>query len=606
LKFDPQSPLEAPDFLDSLGAQFGITGDQKSVTAGVRARLVQPDNLTLLHLENVDSEEQARVAAQLAEILRGTPIVVSSRIESLGHQKWRPLPVEPLAETHALSILNDYLPPGGDVEREQYERLVRRLGCLPLALHLVGSQIREGVQTAATLLANQEFLDINATDPTEEDRRRQLRACFRISLDAFLAGMADREQALAPLAEFGHAPLDGIGASLGAAWCGLTEVEFRRVLARAAKFYLAIHSHADGRESWRAHPLLADFLRTLHEGDGGRFQRVREWLAARFPRGDDQRTRWDEITAELPALQAWLAEVPAEVIPPVVSVAHRFATVRGPYRLWLAFCQRGLEMATDSGRMNILWTLADVAESAGDLDLSMSAARERAGLAQTAGDARQEALSAGKIADILQARGNLDEVLRIRQQEELPVYEKLGDVRERAVTMGQIADILQARGNLDEALRIRQQEELPVYEKLGDVRSRAVTMGQIADILQARGNLDEALRIRQQEELPVYEKLGDVRSRAVTMANIAGLLQRRGDLDGTLKIYENEVIPVLLKLGEEQQLVFARYNAAMILGERNAPGDLERGFALLRQSYDAAKRMQLPIAERLAPLFPEG
>ena len=72
---------------------------------------------------------------------------------------------------------------------------------------------------------------------------------------------------------------------------------------------------------------------------------------------------------------------------------------------------------------------------------------------------------------------------------------RLGDVRERAVTMGKIADILQARGELDEALRIRRDEQLPVYERLGDVRERAVTMGNIADILFARGELDEALRI---------------------------------------------------------------------------------------------------------------
>ena len=51
------------------------------------------------------------------------------------------------------------------------------------------------------------------------------------------------------------------------------------------------------------------------------------------------------------------------------------------------------------------------------------------------------------------------------------------------MTMGKIADILQARGQLDEALKIRHEEELPVYERLGDVRSRAVTMGKIADIL---------------------------------------------------------------------------------------------------------------------------
>jgi hypothetical protein len=85
-----------------------------------------------------------------------------------------------------------------------------------------------------------------------------------------------------------------------------------------------------------------------------------------------------------------------------------------------------------------------------------------------------------------------------------------------------------ARGQLEEALRIRKEEQLPVFEWLGDVRSRAVTQGQIADILMARGQLEEALRIRKEEELPVYERLGDVREIIVGRANLALLLIQRG------------------------------------------------------------------------------
>ena len=44
----------------------------------------------------------------------------------------------------------------------------------------------------------------------------------------------------------------------------------------------------------------------------------------------------------------------------------------------------------------------------------------------------------------------------------LAKFQALGDVRSCAVTMSQIADILQARGELDEALRIRREEELAV------------------------------------------------------------------------------------------------------------------------------------------------
>ena len=50
-----------------------------------------------------------------------------------------------------------------------------------------------------------------------------------------------------------------------------------------------------------------------------------------------------------------------------------------------------------------------------------------------------------------------------------------------------------------EALRIRTEEELPVYERLGEVGAVAVAKGKIADILLLRGEVDEALRILMEE-----------------------------------------------------------------------------------------------------------
>ena len=90
----------------------------------------------------------------------------------------------------------------------------------------------------------------------------------------------------------------------------------------------------------------------------------------------------------------------------------------------------------------------------------------------------------------------------------LPVFKQLGDVHSLAVTQGRIADLLQARGELDEALRIRKEEQLPVFEQLGDARSRAGTQARIADILQALGKPVEALCIYEREVLPSAEALG--------------------------------------------------------------------------------------------------
>ena len=48
-----------------------------------------------------------------------------------------------------------------------------------------------------------------------------------------------------------------------------------------------------------------------------------------------------------------------------------------------------------------------------------------------------------------------DKALAIRNTRELPGFQKLGDIRSEAVTWGKIADILYDRGKLDEALAIR-------------------------------------------------------------------------------------------------------------------------------------------------------
>ncbi|MBI4747748.1 MAG: hypothetical protein HY774_04635 [Acidobacteria bacterium] len=101
-------------------------------------------------------------------------------------------------------------------------------------------------------------------------------------------------------------------------------------------------------------------------------------------------------------------------------------------------------------------------------------------------------------------------------------------------------------------MRIRQEEQLPVYSRLGDVRERAVTLGQIADILAARGELDEALRIRQEEELPVYEKLNAKRDLLVGRAKFSLLLMQRNQPDDRAEA--RRLLTLALQAAEEMQI----------------------------------------------------
>ena len=78
--------------------------------------------------------------------------------------------------------------------------------------------------------------------------------------------------------------------------------------------------------------------------------------------------------------------------------------------------------------------------------------------------------------------------------------QRMGAEREVAVTQGKIADILQAQGQLNEALHIRREEQLPVYERLGNVRERAICQVNIAKILQVKNphQLAEVLTLLQE------------------------------------------------------------------------------------------------------------
>ncbi|HEY1301087.1 MAG TPA: hypothetical protein VGF07_11365, partial [Stellaceae bacterium] len=205
------------------------------------------------------------------------------------------------------------------------------------------------------------------------------------------------------------------------------------------------------------------------------------------------------------------------------------------------------------------------------------------------GDLRERAVTMGKVAGILKARGQLDDALKILCEDVLPAIERLGEVRSRAVTIGQVAGILEARGQLDEALKILREDVLPTMERLGDVRERAVTMGKVADILQSRGQLDEALKIRTEEQLPVYERLGDVRERAVAIGRVADILEIRGQLDKALKIRTEEQLPVFERLGDvrEQALTLGR-----IADIFKACGELDKALKIRAEK-------QLPIYERL-------
>ncbi|WP_437282852.1 metallophosphoesterase [Sorangium sp. So ce375] len=590
-------PLSAA-LLGQIADRLSLRAPPEEMAARVRDRLRAP--LTLLHVENVDSEAAAGAVVRLERWLRGCPMIVTGRYTGLGNDAgWARVPVAELDDATALEQLEAELPP----ERvrgktEELRRLVRELGRLPLALHLAAGYLREGGYDAGTFLdeLRRSGFDLDPNHPDDrllqgDPRRANLHRTFSLSL-ALLGRQlqADADALVAGLLALGHAPLGGFGRSLGEAIAGLSAVDFGRLMNATGKLSLVMAAEEREDDAWRIHPLVAAWLRRGAE-EAAVLGRMTEWFVKRLREEGEQ--PWKEVTREAGALSAWLGRVRGDDLVRVERAGSQYAIHNGPFHVWMEFCARGLgERSDPKERSDLLWTLANVAQHMGAIDSASEAAEQKLAVDRARGDEWGAALAAGCRADILEVRGQLDEALRIRREEELPVFDRLGDMRSRAVTMGKIADILQARGQLDEALRIRREEQLPVFDRLGDMRSRAVTMGQIADILQARGQLDEALRIRREEELPVYERLGDMRSRAVTMGKIADILQTRGQLDEALRIRREEQLPVFDRLGDARSRAVTMGKIADILWAR---GQLDEALRIRREE-------QLPVFERLGDM----
>ncbi|WP_224240661.1 metallophosphoesterase [Hyalangium gracile] len=438
LVLDPQAPLRAVQLLQQLAERLGLLVGLERLAERIREHL--HDSRVLLLVENVDSEPAAEQSVALVRQLRGCPLLLTGRLMGLGGAAgWEVIEVPLFAETQALEQLDAEWRTAQPSELPQRKELARELGYLPLALHLAAGYLRIGGLDASSFLNELRAQKLSLAPRDKADRlldgthgreRAVLASTFELSLRLLRKQLgADAERMLSGLEALGHAPVSGFGTRLGAAVAGLSEEELRKLLHNALLLSLLSQiphtERPDG--AWRIHPLVAEFLRHQPAATAG-FARLSEWFLTRLPelepgREQEQGQSWKELHQETAALVEWLARVPQEDLVEVERAGTDYARQNGPYAAWIAFCERALKSSpSDDARSNLLWTLGLVSYQGGALDRGLSAAEEKIRLDEGRKDEREVALASGMRADILQARGQLDEALRIRREEELPVY----------------------------------------------------------------------------------------------------------------------------------------------------------------------------------------
>ncbi len=336
--------------------------------------------------------------------------------------------------------------------------------------------------------------------------------------------------------------------------------------------------------------LLEDILKTTPAGSPRRIEIPERLGAIHVLLGEpDVAMQWYEREAEAASEANDLASVGRAKV-----ARGDIANVRGQVdlasNLYHAAIVTFEKLGDLRSRTAVLARIANRLEEQGKLDEALRIRREEMlPVFEHLGDARQRAITMGGIAEVLRKRGEIDDAWRLRTEEILPIFMQLGDRQLVATEKARIADILRERGDMDEALRVLREDVLPVTQQFGDATGRAVTFGKIADILQDRGQLEEALRIRREDEFPVHERLGNVLQAVVTKAKIADILRARGQPDEALRIFREQVLPVFDQLGDAPGRAVTIGKIAKAL---RAKGQVDEAIRLRREE-------ELPIFERL-------
>ncbi|MBL6276126.1 tetratricopeptide repeat protein [Micromonospora fiedleri] len=253
--------------------------------------------------------------------------------------------------------------------------------------------------------------------------------------------------------------------------------------------------------------------------------------------------------------------------------------------------QNADEQEVDSlDQARVIAERAEFLSKRGEPDLAEQLYRRVHQLFLAAGSELEAAAAMGAIGGLHFERGDYDEALRIHNDIELPVYERLGDTHSTAVTWGQIAHVHHRRGDYDEALRIHNDIELPVYERLGDTRSAAITWGQIADLHHIRGDYDEALRIHLEIQLPAYERLGDARETAITWGKIAEIHHHQGDHYRAVEL-QHKRLAVHESHGNIDGIATAKWGLAKV---NLTHEDYRSAFPQLVESFNGFMQLQRP------------
>jgi tetratricopeptide (TPR) repeat protein len=521
---DPSgAPMTAAEAIRGFLDTFGVPPDRIPAGADAQERLYRSllaGKRMLVMLDN------ARDVDQIRPILPGPGgclTLITSRRRLADLEEAVPLALETLPVGQAAQLFTG-LAPASSAEPEAVSALVRRCGCLPLAIRLLAGRLRHHPSwTVADLVAALE----ESEDELEEFHAGSVSAAAAFDL-SYRDLAADQQRLFRCL---GLHPGPDIDARAAAAMVGAGLAPARRLLDALYDNHL-VEETARGR--YAMHDLLRAYARALaaEDSDGDRDAPIGRLLdyylhSARAanrhlsPHADAPGPGGDRPGAvpDFPTRDRALAWMRAERLNLQACVERAAATARYAEAIGIAEAVSGF--LYDEGYWDQARTIYQTAATAG------KAAGERPGVAaalSTLGTSLAKALTyRGSVqyvvGDYRAASDSLTQALRL--------FRGLSDAAGHAEVLLRLAAVQLDTGDYPAAGETLA-EAIPLYRDLGDQPGQAATLGHIGaaafetgDYPAAAGALDEALTR--------YRELGDGMGQASTLVDMSAVQAATGD-----------------------------------------------------------------------------
>ena len=226
-------------------------------------------------------------------------------------------------------------------------------------------------------------------------------------------------------------------------------------------------------------------------------------------------------------------------------------------------------------RLNIL---GGILQRKGDLDSAIEAFKQSVDIGKRIGNQRHLAMALNSLGGALQRHNHLEDAIKMFNDSAL-IEGELGNEQGLAVVLNSLGKALHRLRHFKEAEEVLKRSE-KIRRKLNDRRSLAIVMNTLGEVQRDWGHFPEAIKSFE-ESAAIDDEIGNKGGAAKTLNSLGKLYEMQNQFDQALQAYQDSA-NIKKELNDQQGLAMTHTSRASIFLKKREPSqaliELEGGF----------------------------